>query len=71
ANAELLRVFALVYRGAGLDDTESHLAAGAMRSAIHGFLAIEHSTGSRAEHDAQYRYLLAALQRGLLQRNGG
>ncbi len=69
ANAELLRVFVLVYRGAGLDDDESHLAARAMRSAIHGFLAIEHITGSRAEHDAEYRYLLGALQRGLLQRH--
>lgn len=67
ANAELLRVFVLVYRGAGLDDTESHLAARAMRSAIHGFLAIEHSAGTRAEHDAEYRYLVAALQRGLLR----
>lgn len=71
ANGELLRVFALVYRGAGLGDAESHLAAQAMRSAIHGFLAIEHITGTRADHDAEYRYLLAALQRGLLQRDGG
>ncbi len=71
ANAELLRVFVLVYRAAGLDDAESELAARAVRSAIHGFLTIEHSTGSRAEHDAEYRYLLAALQRGLLQRDAG
>lgn len=67
ANAELLRVFVLVYRGAGLDDAESQLAARAMRSAIHGFLAIEHNTGTRAEHDVEYRYLVAALQRGLLR----
>ncbi|MEZ5408995.1 MAG: class I SAM-dependent methyltransferase [Acidimicrobiales bacterium] len=37
------------------------------RSAIHGFLAIGHSTGTRAEHDAEYRHLLAARQRGLLR----
>jgi AcrR family transcriptional regulator len=67
ANAALLDVFVLVYRGAGLDDHESQLAARATRSAVHGFLAIEHITASRTEHDLEYRYLLAALQRGLLQ----
>lgn len=71
ANADLLSVFVLVYRGAGLDDRESQLAARAMRSAIHGFLAIEHITASRTEHDVEYRYLLGALQRGLLQTDAG
>lgn len=71
ANAELLGVFVLVYRGAGLDDGEAQLAARAMRSAIHGFLAIEHVTASRSDHDAEYRYLVGALQRGLLQPDAG
>lgn len=68
ANAALLEVFVLVYRAIGLEDHEARLAARAMRSAIHGFLALEHTTTSPSEHDAEYRYLLDALQQGLLHR---
>jgi len=69
ANAALLDVFVLVYRAIGLDNHEARLAARAMRSSIHGFIALEHTTASPSEHDAEYRYLLDALQRGLLHRH--
>jgi AcrR family transcriptional regulator len=66
ANKTLLEVFELVYLAIGLDGHEAPLAARAMRSSIHGFLALEKTTGPLSEHDAEYRYLLDALQRGLL-----
>jgi AcrR family transcriptional regulator len=66
ANKTLLEVFELVYLATGLDDHEAGLAARATRSSIHGFLALEDITDPPSEHDAEYRYLLDALQRGLL-----
>jgi AcrR family transcriptional regulator len=66
ANSTLLGVFVLVYRGIGLDERESRLAARSMRSAIHGFLALEHTIPSPSDHHADYRHLLDALQHGLL-----
>jgi AcrR family transcriptional regulator len=66
ANAVLMNVFELVYRAIGLEHDEARLAARAMRSAIHGFLALERTMASLSDHDAEYRYLLDALQRGLL-----
>lgn len=65
-NRSLLDVFVIVYSAMGLNDTDSHLAARSTRSAIHGFLALEHVTTTGTEHDAEYRHLLNALQRGLL-----
>ncbi len=70
-NEALLEVFVLVYRGAGLEADEARLAARALRSAIHGFLALEHTTATPSEHDAEYRYLLDALQLGLLHDHAG
>ena len=67
ANATLLEVFVLVYQAIGLADQEARLAARAMRSSIHGFLALEHINSPPSEHDAEYRYLLEALQHGLLR----
>lgn len=67
ANKTLLEVFELVYLATGLDAHEAPLAARAMRSSIHGFLALEQVTDPPSEHDAEYRYLLDALQRGLLR----
>lgn len=66
ANAALIEVFVLVYRAIGLTDENARLAARAMRSAIHGFLALQRTRGSDSDHDAEYRFLLDALQRGLL-----
>ncbi|MFT7602014.1 MAG: AcrR family transcriptional regulator [Acidimicrobiales bacterium] len=66
ANTTLMDVFVLVYRAIGLTDQDARLAARAMRSAIHGFLALQRTHVSPSDHDAEYRYLLDALQRGLL-----
>ncbi|MDH3293071.1 MAG: WHG domain-containing protein [Acidimicrobiia bacterium] len=66
ANRTLLEVFELVYLASGLNDHEAPLAARAIRSSIHGFLALEQITDSPGVHDAEYRYLIDALQRGLL-----
>ena len=65
ATEALLEVFVLVYRGMGLDPDQARLAARTTRSAIHGFLALEHVSGSGPSHDDEYRHLLGALQRGL------
>lgn len=65
ANTALVGVFALVYTATGLADDDSHLAARSTRSAIHGFLALEHTIGSTPDHDAEYQHLLRTLQRGL------
>lgn len=67
ANAALLGVFVLVYEGIGLDADEARRAARATRGAIHGFLALEDKLTSASEHDADYLYLLDALQYGLLK----
>ena len=66
ANQELLDVFTLVYTAMGLTPTNSHLAARSTRSAIHGFLALEHNSGTTPEHEAEYNHLLATLQHGLI-----
>ena len=66
ANAELGGIFVIVYQGMGLDELEARRAAQATRSAIHGFLGLERTTESASEHDVDYRYLLNALQHGLL-----
>ncbi len=65
ANASLLDVFTLVYTASGHSAQDSHLAARSLRSAIHGFLALEHCTGTSNDHEQEFRYLLDALQRGL------
>ena len=49
----------------GLTSDASQLAARSTRSAIHGFLALEHTTGTTPAHDAEYQHLLDTLQRGL------
>lgn len=66
ANAELQAIFVIVYEGIGFGEIDARRAAQAMRSAIHGFLALERTTDPASEHDADYRYLLDALQHGLL-----
>lgn len=66
ANETLLGVFVLVYEAIGLDAEVARRAALATRGAIHGFLALEDTRTSAAEHDADYLFLLDALQLGLL-----
>ncbi|MEZ5340878.1 MAG: WHG domain-containing protein [Acidimicrobiales bacterium] len=65
ASQSLLGVFALVYSGMGLTPEASALAARSTRSAIHGFLALEHLTGTTPAHDEEYQHLLETLERGL------
>jgi len=65
AEAALLAVFVLVYAGMGFDPAVSLLAARSTRSAIHGFLALEHVTGTTPEHPDEYLHLLQTLHRGL------
>lgn len=65
ANQSLIDVFVLVYGAMGLTADDSHLAARSTRSAIHGFLALEHTTGTTPTHDIEYQHLLDTLQRGL------
>ncbi len=65
ANASLLEVFTLVYLAMGLSADLSHLSARSTRSALHGFLALEHSTGTSDTHAGEYQHLIDTLQRGL------
>ena len=60
AEDELLNVFALVYRGAGLDPGRCARAARSARSAIHGFVTLEMAAGPdpAPAHEAHYRELL-------------
>lgn len=67
ADADLTDVFVLVYGGMGLTPDASRLAARSTRSAIHGFLALEHTTGTTPAHEAEYHHLLETLQRGLVR----
>lgn len=65
-NQELLDLFITVFRIMGIPDDDAYLAARATRSALHGFLALEHNSGTTAAHGAEYDHLLRTLQRGLL-----
>lgn len=65
ANDGLLEVFILVFTAIGLDGDDARLAARSTRSAIHGFLALEHHSGTDTAHEAEYLYLLETLQRGI------
>jgi AcrR family transcriptional regulator len=63
ANQALHQVFARVYLGAGLDPDDADLAAGNTRSAIHGFVSLEHASGTTPGHDTRYAHLLRGLHR--------
>ncbi len=65
ANESLLSVFTMVYGAMGLPPDSDRMAARCCRSAIHGFLALEHSTGTTPAHDAEFDHLLGALANGL------
>jgi len=65
ANESLVDVFTIVYRAMGLEPQADRTAARCCRSAIHGFLALEHSTGTSLAHDAEFKHLLGALAVGL------
>jgi len=65
ANESLLSVFTMVYRAMGMPPDNDRMAARCCRSAIHGFLALEYSTGTTPAHDAEFDHLLRALANGL------
>lgn len=65
ANRSLLDVFTLVYAATGMPRQRAHLAARSTRSAIHGFLALEHVSGTSSTHAEEYEHLIVTLQRGL------
>jgi AcrR family transcriptional regulator len=65
ADQALHDVFARVYLAAGFEPGAADLAAGSTRSAIHGFVSLEHATGTTTGHDDRYRHLLDALHLGL------
>lgn len=67
ANTALVDIFALVYAATGFDQARSRLAARTTRSAIHGFLALEHTAGTTPDHSDEYQHLLQALIVGLGQ----
>lgn len=58
ADDELLNVFALVYRGAGLDPGRCDRAARGVRSAIHGFVTLEMTARPTPAQETHYRELL-------------
>jgi AcrR family transcriptional regulator len=68
ANHALHTVFARVYLGAGIAPEEAEVAAGNTRSAIHGFVSLEHASGIVAGNDGRYADLLMALHSGLERR---
>jgi len=65
-NEQLIAVFTLVFTAMGIANDESYLAARSTQSALHGFLALEHNSGTTATHGAEYEHLLTTLQRGII-----
>lgn len=76
ANRSIIDTFALVYAAMGFDPQACEQAAQSTRSALHGFLALEHTSGQRAtpsdgddqESDENFDHLVSMLQRALLDR---
>jgi AcrR family transcriptional regulator len=68
ANVALHDVFARVYLGTGLQTDAADLAAVSTRSAIHGFVSLEHVSGNLPGNDARYQHLLRILHRGVESR---
>ena len=66
ANRSVVDTFALVFAAMGIDRESCERAARSTRSALHGFLALEHSDGSEtSEADESYEHLVATISRGL------
>ncbi|MDH4278022.1 MAG: TetR/AcrR family transcriptional regulator [Acidimicrobiia bacterium] len=62
-NQTVVEVFTLVFTAMGLSPRQSTLAARSTHSAIHGFVALEHVSGTGGDHESEYLYLLRTLQR--------
>jgi len=65
ANQSIIDTFVLVYTGMGFDPEQCRAAARSTFSAIHGFLALEHSAPS-ATSDDDFDHLIETLRRGLV-----
>lgn len=63
ADQSVVDVFMLVFTAMGLSPRQSTLAARSTHSAIHGFLALEHVSGTGDDHEDEYLHLLKSLQR--------
>ena len=63
AGRSIVEVFDLVFTATGLPGDQSRLAARNAHSAIHGFLALEHVTGTNEDDEDEYLDLLQALPR--------
>ena len=63
ANQSVVDIFSLVFAAMGLTPRQSTLAARSTHSAIHGFLALEHVSGTGDDHEDEYLHLLKTLQR--------
>lgn len=63
ANQTVVDVFTLVFTAMGLSPAQSTLAARSTHSAIHGFVALEHVSGTGDDHEIEYQHLLDTLQR--------
>jgi AcrR family transcriptional regulator len=68
ADRALHDVFARVYVGVGFDSAAADVAAGTTRSAIHGFVSLEHASGTTPGHHERYGHLLELLHSGLDRR---
>lgn len=64
ANRSVIETFALVYAAMGFEPEACACAAQSTRSALHGFLALEHSSGE-ATGDQGFEHLVEMLRRGL------
>jgi AcrR family transcriptional regulator len=68
ADQAITDVFALVYIAMGLTPPESGLAARSIRSAVHGFLALEHNSGTTETGADDYQHLLDTMHHGISER---
>lgn len=63
ASQTVVDIFTLVFAAMGLSPRQSTLAARSTHSAIHGFVALEHVSGTGDDHEDEYLHLLKTLQR--------
>ncbi len=66
ACAGLLDVLGLVFRSLGLSDGQASSAAMSLRSALHGFLALQSAVGTAGQPSTQVDLILDALLHGLM-----
>jgi len=68
---DLHAVFVLLQQARGASVRDAELAARSARSAIHGFVVLEHNEGAPARHDDEFIYLVETLCRGLARQHQG